>query len=111
MTITTGLRACAAGLAMFVAGCSPSVESLDCDDIARQLADEPQREGAQVSNFENLREESRNENEARCTGRATINNEASDVYLRAYQAGEGNVLLEWRNQPFDPAAAPAETTE
>ena len=101
----TGLRlggALAAGA--LVAGCNPSVTSLDCPDIADQAKRISQDQPLKINEIRNPNEESRSENEARCTGEATWSDQSvSNVYLRAFRTDNGT-MVEYRNQPFETPA-------
>ena len=91
----------AAAAVAAVAGCSPSVASMDCDDIAEQARRAGEGQAIRLTEARNLREESRSENEARCVGEATwSDNSVSNVYVRAYANENGSTMVEYRNQPY-----------
>lgn len=84
--------------------CTPSVASLDCDEIAEQAKNAGEGQAIRLSEARNLREESRSEKEARCVGEATwSNNETSPVYVRAYENENGSTMVEYRNMPYEEA--------
>ena len=87
--------------AILLAGCSPSVSSLDCSEIADQAKDAGEGQAVRLSEVRNLREENRSDREARCIGQATwSDNSSSDVYLRAYATDNGT-MVEYRNMPYE----------
>jgi hypothetical protein len=91
--------------AALLAGCTPSVSSLDCSEIADQAKSAGEGQAIRLSEVRNVREESRSEREARCVGQATwSDNSTSDVYLRAYAADNGT-MVEYRNMPYETPAA------
>jgi hypothetical protein len=82
-------------------GCTPSVASLSCGEIADQAKDTSQGQPYKITAIANVRETSRNETEARCTGDATWSDGAnSQVYLRAYKNGD-NTLIGYQDAPFN----------
>ncbi|HYJ29162.1 MAG TPA: hypothetical protein VEW25_02325 [Allosphingosinicella sp.] len=105
MNISNGLRAGGAIVAIVLAGgCSASVASLDCSEIADQAKAAGEGQAIRLSEVRNVREESRSEREARCVGEASwSNNATSDVYLRAYESENGSTMVEYRNMPYPEA--------
>jgi Ni/Co efflux regulator RcnB len=99
--IRTVLRlAGVAAAAAAIAGCAPSVASLDCNEIADQAKRAGERETIRLTEARNLREESRSEHEARCVGEASwSDNSVTNVYVRAYDSDNGT-MVEYRNQPY-----------
>ena len=107
MNMTNRLRFGSA-LAAFalLAACSPSVTSLDCSEIADQAKQAGEGQAIRLSEVRNVREESRNEREARCIGEATWSDQSvSNVYLRAYASENGSTMVEYRNMPYEQAPA------
>jgi hypothetical protein len=96
--------AAACGAAGLLAGCQPSVASLDCADIAKEaerIWAEAENQPVRVTDIRNEQEVSRNENEARCTGEGTLSdNSTAPVHMRAYKADNGSVIVESGGQPF-----------
>ena len=107
MTITNRLRFGGALAAIAsLAACSPSVTSLDCSEIADQAKQAGEGQAVRLSEVRNVREESRNEREARCIGEATWSDQSvSNVYLRAYASENGSTMVEYRNMPYEQAPA------
>jgi hypothetical protein len=85
----------------FLCGCTPSVASLSCSEIADQAKDTSQSQQYKITAIANAHETSRNETEARCTGDAAWSDGTnSQVYLRAYKDGD-NTLIGYRDAPFN----------
>ena len=104
MKISNGLRLGGAIVALALTGCSASVSSLDCSEIADQAKAAGEGQEIRLSEVRNVREESRSEKEARCVGEASwSNNATSDVYLRAYESENGSTMVEYRNMPYEEA--------
>ena len=104
MKIAIGLAA-ACGAAGLLAGCGqPSVASLDCAEIAveaERIWSEAENQPVRITDISNEQEVSRNENEARCTGEASLSdNSTAPVYMRAYEAENGSVQVESGGAPF-----------
>ena len=98
-----GGAVCACAL---LAACTPSVSSLDCSEIADQAKQAGEGQAIRLSEVRNVREESRNEREARCVGEATWSDQSvSNVYLRAYANENGSTMVEYRNMPYEEAPA------
>jgi hypothetical protein len=100
-----GIRlAAASGAAALLAGCQPSVASLDCGEIAKEaerIWSEAENQPIRVTDIRNEKEVSRNDNEARCSGDATLSdNSTAPVYMRAYKAENGSVQIESGGAPF-----------
>ena len=108
MTIKTALRLGAVfAAASLIGACSPSVASIDCDDMVEKAKQGTADDQVRITSVSNVTEESRNENEARCRGEAQLSNNAtSPVYLRAYKEDSGNVMVQWSPEPYN--AAPAQ---
>jgi hypothetical protein len=106
MTILNGLRIGGAiAAAALLAGCGqPSVASLDCGEIAEEaerIWSEAENQPVRVTDIRNSQEVSRNENEARCSGEATLtDNSTAPVYMRAYKMENGSVQVESGGAPF-----------
>lgn len=93
-----GLAAIAAAAAL--CACTPSVASLDCNEIATKAKEISQNQPIKIQNITNVRETSRNDAEARCTGDAALADGGSGpVYMRAYQEG-GNTMVAYQGTPF-----------
>jgi len=107
MDIINRLRLGGALIAVgLLAACSPSVSSLDCDEIADQAKQAGEGQAVRLSEARNLREEFRSEREARCVGEATWSDQStSNVYLRAYSVENGSTMVEYRNMPYEEAPA------
>jgi hypothetical protein len=93
------------GAAGLLAGCGqPSVASLDCGEIAEEAVriwGEAENQPVRVTAIRNEQEVSRNENEARCSGEATLSdNSTAPVYMRAYKMENGSVQVESGGAPF-----------
>lgn len=103
MTMSNRLSLGGAAVACAIlAACSPSVSSLDCEEIADQAKQAGEGQAIRPTELRNLREENRTEREARCVGEATwSDNSTSAVYVRAYSVENGSTMVEYRNQPYD----------
>jgi hypothetical protein len=92
------------GAAGLLAGCQPSVASLDCGEIATEaerIWGEAENQPVRVTDIRNEREVRRDENEARCVGEATLSdNSTSPINMRAYKADNGSVVVESGGAPF-----------
>lgn len=100
-----GIRlAAACGAAGLLAGCQPSVASLDCGEIAKEaerIWSEAENQPVRVTDIRNEQEVSRNDNEARCSGEATLSdNSTIPINMRAYKAENGSVIVESGGEPF-----------
>lgn len=103
--IRTAFRvALVAGAGASLAGCQPRIASMSCEDIAREaqrIWSESENQPVRVTQIRNAREVSRNENEARCSGEATLSdNSTSPINMRAYKADNGSVMVESGGGPF-----------
>ena len=99
------ISAAAAALAPagLLAGCSESVASMSCERMAEQAKEASQGQPFKINGITNLREVSRNEQEARCQGNAAwSDNSSSEVYLRTYREGE-NTMVAYSDQGFNSA--------
>jgi len=86
--------------------CSQSVESLSCDRIVDEAKRISQTQELKIAEITNVSEQSRSEREARCTGQAKFNNDAtSNINLRAYYSEDGNTMVEYSTEPFPQAPA------
>jgi hypothetical protein len=95
-----GLAAIAAAAVPMISACTPSVASLDCEEIATKAKEISQNQPIKIQNITNVRETSRNESEARCTGDAALADGGSGpVYMKAYQEG-GNTMVAYQGTPF-----------
>ena len=95
-----GFAAIAAAALPALSACAPSVASLDCNEIATKAKEISQNEAIKIQTIANVRETSRNEAEARCTGDATLaDGGTAPVYLRAYQEN-GNTMVAYQGTPF-----------
>lgn len=96
--------AAAFAAAAVVGACQPSVSSLNCDEIAdeaERIWAEAENQAVRVTEIRNAREVSRRDNEARCTGDATLSdNSSSPIHMRAYKADNGSVIVESGGAPF-----------
>lgn len=104
MTMIKGLRVAAPLAALaFLGACQPSVASMDCGEIAEEaqrIWGESQ-DALKVTAIRNPQEVRRNDNEARCTGEATLSdNSTATINMRAYKAENGSVMVESGGQPF-----------
>lgn len=83
-----------------LAGCV-NVASLDCDEIAERAKGISQDQPIKIQSIANVRETSRTENDARCTGEATLadGGGTAPVYLRAYEEN-GNTMVAYQGTPF-----------
>ena len=99
--LRTGLAAIAAAALAALSACTPSVASLDCNEIATKAKDISQNQPIKIQDITNVRETSRNATEARCTGDATLadGGGTAPVYLRAYQEN-GNTMVAYQGTPF-----------
>jgi hypothetical protein len=90
--------------AALLGGCQPSVANMDCEKIAEEAVriwGETKDRPIRVTAIANEREVSRTEKEARCVGDATLSdNSTAPFNLRAYEADNGQVLVESSNVPF-----------
>jgi hypothetical protein len=91
-----------AGLSILAAGCSGRAASLSCDEIAEQAKKASETQGTPVQRFKDIKEQSVTEKEKRCTATAEVNGMGDvPVYLRGYEAPDGNQMVEFRPQPFE----------
>ena len=99
-SLKLGSAAIAAAASLVVAGCV-NVSSLDCNEIAERAKGISQEQPVKIESIANVREISRTDNDARCTGEATLANGAgtAPVYLRAYEEG-GNTIVAYQGTPF-----------
>ena len=107
MTRMNGLRIGGALVALaLVSACSPSVESLSCDRIVDEAKRISQSQQLKITEISNVSEQSRTEREARCTGTATFDNNAtSPINIRAYYGEGDNTMVEYSTEPFTEAPA------
>ena len=83
-----------------ISGCTPQVASLDCNEIANRAKQISQEQPIKIQSIANVRETSRNENDARCTGDATLADGGTlPVYLRAYEEN-GNTMVAYQGTPY-----------
>jgi hypothetical protein len=77
-----------------------NVSSLDCNEIAQKAKDISQNQPIKIQNITNVRETSRTDSDARCTGDATLaDGGTAPVYLRAYEEN-GNTMVAYQGTPF-----------
>ena len=94
-----GLAAIAVAALPALAACV-NVSSLDCNEIANKAKEISQNQPIKIQNITNVREVSRNDAEARCTGDATLaDGGTAPVYLRAYEEN-GNTMVAYQGTPF-----------
>lgn len=95
-----GAAAFAVAASLMVAGCV-NVSSLDCNEIAERAKGISQEQPVKIESIANVRETSRTDTDARCTGDATLGNGAgtAPVYLRAYEEN-GNTIVAYQGTPF-----------
>jgi len=83
-----------------LSGCTPQVSSLDCSEIATRAQAISQDKPIKIQSIANVRETSRTDNDARCTGDATLADGGTlPVYLRAYEEG-GNTMVSYQGTPY-----------
>lgn len=81
--------------------CAPSIASMSCDTMAQKAQETSQSQPVKITAVTDLRETSRNDNEARCEGEATLDGGSNThIYLRAYKEGD-NTMVAYQNQPFN----------
>lgn len=111
--VRISVAAAAMGAAGLLAGCGASVSGMNCDRMVEQAKEASQGQPYKINGITNVREVSRNDQEARCQGNAAwSDNSSSEVYLRAYREGE-NVMVSYSDQGFNavgtaPRGAPAQ---
>jgi hypothetical protein len=94
-----GLAAIAVAALPALAACV-NVSSLDCNEIATKAKEISQNQPIKIQSITNVREVSRNDAEARCTGDATLaDGGTAPVYLRAYEEN-GNTMVAYQGTPF-----------
>jgi hypothetical protein len=97
--------------AALLGSCNERVASMSCERLAAEAKETSQGQPYKINGITNLREVSRNDQEARCQGNAAwSDNTTSEVYLRAYRQGD-NTMVGYSDQGFDnmattPQAAP-----
>ena len=97
--LKAGLAAIAVAAVPALSACV-NVSSLDCDEIAQKARELSQNQPIKIQNITNVRETSRNDAEARCTGDATLaDGGTAPVYLRAYEEN-GNTMVAYQGTPF-----------
>lgn len=105
MNITSAARS-GAGIALagLLAGCSPSVSSMDCEKIAEEAVriwTEAEDRPVRVTAIKNSKETARTDKEARCSGEGTLtDNSTTEVHMRAVEADNGSVIVESGDMPF-----------
>ena len=98
--LRSGLALLALAAMPILAGCTPKVSSLDCNEIANRAKAISQEQPIKIQNIANVRETSRTDADARCTGDATLADGGTlPVYLRAYEEG-GNTMVAYQGTPF-----------
>lgn len=77
------------------------VANLDCNEIADRAKQISQQQPIKIQSIANVRETSRTDSDARCTGEATLadNGGTAPVYLRAYEEN-GNTIVAYQGTPF-----------
>ncbi len=88
-------------LAALLSGCV-NVASLDCNEIAEKAKEISQQQPIKIQSIANVRETSRTDTDARCTGEATLadGGGTQPVYLRAYDEN-GNTMVAYQGTPFE----------
>ena len=82
-----------------LAGCV-NVANLDCAEIAERAKVISQGQPVKIQTIANVRETSRTDSDARCTGDATLaDGGTAPVYLRAYEEN-GNTMVAYQGTPF-----------
>ena len=95
-----GLAAIAVAAVPMLSACTPSVASMDCNEIATKAKEISQGQPIKIQNITNVRETSRNDAEARCTGDAVLaDGTSAPVFLKAYQEN-GNTMVAYQGTPF-----------
>ena len=98
--LRSGLALVALAAMPILAGCTPKVSSLDCNEIANRAKTISQDQPIKIQNIANVRETSRTDADARCTGDATLADGGTlPVYLRAYEEN-GNTMVAYQGTPF-----------
>lgn len=106
-SILAGAGVLLSGLAL--SGCE-NISRWDCNRIAEKSVELSQGQPIKFRAITNVRETSRNENDARCEGTAQlVDGGSGTVYMRAYLDGS-NIMVAYQGMPFDgaPGAAPAQ---
>lgn len=84
-----------------LAGCGGGVAAASCDQIATEAKRISEGQSVKITEIRNLSEQSRSDRETRCTGEATLDNNATGpINLRAYYSPEGNTMVEYSTEPF-----------
>ena len=98
--LTMGSALLALAAVPFLAGCTPKVANMDCNEILNQAKRISQGQPTHIQNVENLHETSRQQTDARCEGNATMSdNSTGTIYLRAYE-DNGNTIVAYQGTPF-----------
>jgi len=98
--LRSGLALIALAAMPALSGCAPQVSSLDCSEIATRAQVISQEQPIKIQSIANVRETSRTDNDARCTGDATLADGGTlPVYLRAYEEG-GNTMVAYQGTPY-----------
>ncbi|MGE0178545.1 MAG: hypothetical protein AB7O91_01830 [Sphingomonas sp.] len=94
-----GIAAATLLSAGLLAGCN-SVADWDCARIAEKSVELSQSQPIRFRAIDNVRETSRNDNDARCEGTAQlVDGNSGTVYMRAYQEGT-NIMVAYQGTPF-----------
>ena len=90
---------------VILAACTPSVESVSCETIGDEAKRISQSQPLKITEIRNISEQARTQREARCTGEATLDNNATaPIHMRAFFEGE-NAMVEYSPEPFSGAPA------
>lgn len=82
-----------------LSGCN-SVADWDCAKIAEKATELSQAQPIKFTSITGVRETSRNDTDARCTGEAQLaGGDTGTVYLRAYEEGS-NIMVAYQGEPF-----------
>jgi len=100
MKVSGKMSAGALGLsALLLSGCN-SVADWDCQRIAEKSVELSQEQPIKFRTISDVRETSRNENDARCEGQAQLlDGQSGTVYMRAYLDGM-NIMVAYQGEPF-----------
>ena len=82
-----------------LAGCVRA-GAMECSEIAERARVISQGQPVKIQTIANVRETSRTDSDARCTGDATLaDGGTAPVYLRAYEEN-GNTMVAYQGTPF-----------
>ena len=82
-----------------LAGCVRA-GTMECSEIAERARVISQGQPVKIQTIANVRETSRTDSDARCTGDATLaDGGTAPVYLRAYEEN-GNTMVAYQGTPF-----------